>query len=182
MENITIPIQKDLKSGKSVITNIDEVCTSVFLTEMISFFVPKPEEGSPRILLLFSNDDQVREMGEILSKLLKPLDLTVDLILEKGKKLQQRNDLFDGTEVIIGTTRRVCELYFQNGFNVKKLKFFASFHCNEQFKKSWRGHLVRIMESLPKARILLHGPNLDDERFGSLEELVNEALNRHEME
>ena len=57
-------------------------------------------------------------------KATKEIDLTIDLVFDKGSKLKQRNDLFDGTEVIVGTTKRICELYFQNGFNIAKLKLF----------------------------------------------------------
>jgi superfamily II DNA/RNA helicase len=176
MSDLLTQIEKDLKSGKSILTTCDELKESDFLSKLISHFVPHAEEGSPRVLLLFADDEKARTTGEFLKKSLRHLDLTVDVIVEKGNKLQQRNDLFDGTEIIVGSTKRICELYFQNGFNINKLKFFAAFDLNEQFRKSWRGQIIRIMESLPKSRIVLHGTNLDDERMEALLELVNDNL------
>jgi hypothetical protein len=105
------------------------------LWSLIDEVIPQPEEGSPRAIILCTSDVQAREIHAEFVKLAKTKDLTVDLVVEKGNKLQQRNDLFDGTEIIVGTTRRMAELYFQNGFNIKKLKllltssFFVSYLC-----------------------------------------------------
>lgn len=129
--------------------------------------VPQPEEGSPRAIVLCTNDQQAREIYTAFTQLAKVKDLTVDLIVEKGNKLQQRNDLFDGTEIIVGTTRRMAELYFQNGFNIKKLKLFVALGLDEQMRAGMKGYLVRLTESLPKCKSLFFTTDADEERLQS---------------
>lgn len=170
-------ILKTLKSGSSVLTDFptDELLDSI--SEYLIHFVPQAAEGSPRAIVLCKNDEQAKLFHEKITKETKAIDLTVDLIFEKGNKLKQRNDLFDGTEIIVGTTRRVCELYFQNGFNIAKLKFFVVIDADEQMRLGLKGFLCRIGESLPKVRQLITATQTDEERLASyIEDFVNNLV------
>jgi len=155
---------KLLGSGKSVlgIAQLEEY--ESFIPQILFDFVPKPEEGSPRAIVVCKDDETAKRIHELASKELKKHDLTVDLIIEKGNKLKQRNDLFDGTELIIGTPKRLCELYFQNGFNVGKLKLFVIMEMDDQMRAGFRGFISRIAESLPKCRQLIFTRNAEEER------------------
>lgn len=137
------------------------------LWPLVDQAIPQPEEGSPRAIILCANDAQAREIHAQFVKLAKVKDLTVDLVVEKGNKLQQRNDLFDGTEIIVGTTRRMAELYFQNGYNIKKLKLFVVLGLDEQMRVGHKGYIVRLTESLPKCKSLFFTANAEEERVVS---------------
>jgi len=154
-----------LKAGNHVMVNGQPGDYLTELPEILAFFVPKAEEGSPRALILCNSDDQVRIVDDCLKELAKNLDLTVDVVTEKGNKLKQRNDLFDGTEVIIGTVKRTTELYFQNGFNTGKIKFFAVLDADQLMRLGMKGNLTRLAESLPKCRVLISALNTDEERL-----------------
>ena len=93
--------------------------------------------------------------------------MTSDLIIEKGQRLKQRNDLYFGTELIIGTPKRLCEMYYQNGFNIGELRFFMILDVNEIFKKGLRGFVSRISESLPKCKKIVF------ETYTSSQKIVN---------
>ena len=137
------------------------------LWPLVDQAIPQPEEGSPRAIILCTTDAQAREIHAQYVKLAKVKDLTVDLVVEKGNKLQQRNDLFDGTEIIVGTTRRMAELYFQNGYNIKKLKLFVVLGLDEQMRAGHKGYIVRLTESLPKCKSLFFSANAEEERVVS---------------
>ena len=170
-------ILKTLKSGSSVLTDWNESELLEALAEIVLFFVPQAEEGSPRAIILCKNDEQAKAFHERIAKETKASDLTVDLIFEKGNKLKQRNDLFDGTEIIVGTTKRICELYFQNGFNIAKLKFFVVIDADEQMRAGLKGFLCRIAESLPKVKQLITATQTDEERLASyLEDFVDKLV------
>ena len=111
-----------------------------------------PSEGSPRGIMVCLTDDEAKKTHAIVSAIAKSFDLTVDLITEKGNKLQQRNDLFDGTEIIIGTPKRIYELYIQNGFNVGKMSVFVVDDFEHQMKKGFNMQISRLAESLPKCQ------------------------------
>jgi superfamily II DNA/RNA helicase len=167
MENseLTIRIGKALKSGQSVlgVASFHEYKNAII--EWVTLFVPKAEEGSPRAIIIASTEEEAREVREILAAGTRELDLTIDLITEKGKKLQQRNDLFDGTEIIVGTARRICEMYFQNGFNISKLRLFAILEMDVQMRLGHKGYLLRLAESLPKCKQLLLSKNGEETRI-----------------
>jgi superfamily II DNA/RNA helicase len=153
-----------LSSGKSVLGIAQPNEYESFIPEILLEFIPQPEEGSPRAIVICKNDEVAKTIYELTIKFTKIRDLTVDLIHEKGNKLKQRNDLFDGTEIIIGTPKRICELYFQNGFNVGKLKLFMILEIDEQMRAGNRGFISRIAESLPKCRKLIFTRNSEEER------------------
>jgi superfamily II DNA/RNA helicase len=156
---------KTLKAGNSVLSVAGPENYGELLPEIVKLFVPKAAEGSPRAVILVANDADAKIYHETMVKAVKELDLTVDLVFEKGSKLKQRNDLFDGTEIIIGTTRRVCELYFQNGFNIGKLKLFMILQIDEQIRAGNKGYISRLAESLPKCRQLIFTRVEDEERL-----------------
>lgn len=135
--------------------------------------VEEASEGSPRALIICAEDQRARALHEKLKKVCKYLDLTVDLVVEKGNMLQQRNDLFDGTEIIVGTPKRIHDLYIQNGFNVSKLKLFILDDTLELFKNANKFRISRIAESLPKCQHLLFSHSFSDRR---IEEYLEEFL------
>ncbi len=172
-ENI-VEVLKLLGSGKSVfgIAQMEEY--ESFIPKILLEFIPHPEEGSPRAIVVCKDDDTAKRIHTLVSKDLKPFDLTIDLIIEKGNKLKQRNDLFDGTEIIIGTPKRLCELYFQNGFNIGKLKLFVILEMYDQMRAGYRGFISRIAESLPKCKQLVFTRNAEEERTKSyISQFVN---------
>ncbi len=156
---------KLLKAGHHVMVNGRSEDCLTELPEIIAHFVPQAEEGSPRALILCGSDDQVRAIEAHLKDLAKDMDLTVDMVTDKGNILKQRNDLFDGTEVIIGTVKRTTELYFQNGFNMGKIKFFAVLDADQLMRVGMKGNLTRLAESLPKCRVLISALNTEEERL-----------------
>lgn len=155
---------KLVRSGKSVfgIAQLDEYET--LIPALLMEFVPEQQEGSPRAIVICKDVATAVKIHDSTLKMAKSKDLTLDLIHEKGNKLKQRNDLFDGTEIIIGTAKRICELYFQNGFNIGKLKVFMVLEIDELMRAGNRGYISRIAESLPKCRQVIFTRNADEVR------------------
>jgi superfamily II DNA/RNA helicase len=154
-----------LKSGKNLLIEGHDGAgktTSILVTLVQK--ITEAGEGSPRAIVICSSDDKAFAMHATLDKICRPLDLTVDLAHDRGNKLQQRNDIFDGTEIIIGTPKRLYELYIQNGFNVSKLKLFILDDTIELFKGGFKTQISRIAESLPKCQYILASASFNDQR------------------
>jgi ATP-dependent RNA helicase RhlE len=155
-----------VKSGRNLLLEGEEGSgKSTGLLLAVLQLITEPGEGSPRALVICSSDDKAYEFHSKIEKLCKPLDLTVDLAHERGNKLQQRNSLFDGTEIIVGTSKRIHDLYIQNGFNISKLKLFAIDDVDEVIKAGYITQISRLAESLPKCRFLLTSSNFVDSRI-----------------
>ncbi len=157
-------ILKLLKAGKSLLSVGHPEKYLDLIPNILTEIIPHPEEGSPRAIVFCTNDETAKALHEQTAKAAKQNDLTIDLIFEKGNKLKQRNDLFDGTEIIIGTPKRICELYFQNGFNIGKLKLLIINQMDEQMRLGHKGYISRVAESLPKCRQLIFTLNPDEDR------------------
>ena len=167
-----------LKSGNNLIIESDEGTgkTSAVLVSILQK-IEQAAEGSPRAIVICKHDDQARLMHTELANLAKFYDLTVDLAHEKGNMLQQRNDICDGTEIIIGTPKRIHDLYIQNGFNVSKLKLFVIDDIQDQMKKGHCAQLKRMAESLPKCQFVLTSHSFADKR---VQEFIEEFMPAHQ--
>jgi|TARA_R110000737_G_scaffold347664_1_gene379683 ATP-dependent RNA helicase RhlE len=167
IENLTaagytdfLPEQKllfsKIREGKNlvVLTEGGKGLSSLFLMTALHK-VPEPEEGSPRVVIICATDDEAQERYEDLKKWSRHMDLTIDLAHERGKQIQQRNDIFDGTEIVIGTTKRIYDLYIQSGLNLNLLRLFIIDDANQTLIKNNPGFLARFADSLPKCQILI---------------------------
>ena len=166
-----------IKAGKNLLIEGHEGAgktTSILVTLVQK--ITEASEGSPRAIVICSTDDKAYAMHATLEKICRPLDLTVDLAHDRGNKLQQRNDIFDGTEIIVGTPKRLLELYNQNGYNVSKLKLFILDDAIELFKGGYKTQISRIAESIPKCQFLLSSTSFVDPR---IEDFLEEYLPVH---
>ena len=154
-EDFEKEVRKLFKSGNSLVVKADAANHFSLIEQLVIDEIPEPQEGSPRGIILCTNDEMARALDAFIESAFKQYDLTSDLIVEKGVRVKQRNDLYFGTELIIGTPKRLCEMYYQNGFNIGQLKFFMVLDINIIFKKGLRGFVSRISESLPKCKKLI---------------------------
>lgn len=163
-----------LKSGKNLMVEGPEGSgkTTAILISVLQK-IQEAGEGSPRAIVVCSTDQKAYDLHAELEKICRILDLTVDLAHDRGNMLQQRNDIFDGTEIIVGTPRRLYELYIQNGYNVSKMKLFILDDALDIFKNGYKMQLSRIVESLPKCQYLFCSHSFNDRR---IEEFMDEFV------
>ena len=138
----------------------------------------QPGEGSPRAIVVCSTDEAAKELYKRFEEVSRALDLTIDLANEKGNMLQQRNDIFDGTEIIVGTPKRIYDLYIQNGFNVSQMKLFILDDAVDLFRKGHKMQLSRLSDSMPKCQHVLFSDSFAERR---IEDYLEEYLPVHEL-
>ncbi|MCF8415885.1 MAG: DEAD/DEAH box helicase [Crocinitomicaceae bacterium] len=169
-----VSILEAFKSGKNLLIEGPEgtgKSTAIMVAALQK--ITEASEGSPRAIIVCSTDQKAKDLKEKFASYGRYFDLTVDLITEKGKMLHQRNDLFDGTEIIVGTPKRLYELYLQNGYNVSKMKLFVLDDAIELFKGGFKMQIGRLADSLPKCQHLLFSTTFNDYRIEEyLEEYV----------
>jgi len=192
VENLTLagfedflPAQEELfrkiREGKNLIV-INEGNTG-FSTLMVMasiFKVPEPQEGSPRVIMICANDDEVIARAEEMRAWAKHMDLTIDLAHDKGHQVQQRNNIFDGTEIVIGTANRIYNIYIQSGLNLNMLKLFIIDDVNLSLKGKNLAHLARIGDSLPKCQVVI-GAKEYDKKLEMLREHMQKAFVKVKM-
>ena len=113
-------------------------------------------EGSPRAIYLTNEIQEAEDLHKSMVRTARRLDVTVDLIHDKANMVKQRNDIFDGTEIIIGNPKRMCELYYQNGVNFKLLELFIVDNLDECLASGRAADIKRMIESLEnKTQVVL---------------------------
>ncbi len=163
-----------IRSGKNTLAEGPEGSgkTTAALVSILEK-VNEAAEGSPRAIIVCASDQKAHDLHAELSKYTRWLDLTVDLAHDRGNILQQRNDIFDGTEIIVANPKRLYELYIQNGFNVGKLKLLILDDMVELFRTGHKMQLIRLFESLPKCQHLYFSTTFTERRTA---EFIEEYL------
>lgn len=155
------PIEKAMihkvKQGKNFVINhpdIPELKTGLQLVSILK--APQAFEGSPRVLWFTSSTDKTRKRVDQLREWIRRSEIVVEPADDKGKIIEQRNNIFDGTDIIIGTPKRMLELYNQNGYHINQLSLIIIEDLGEMCKNPTLLQCIRrINESLPKVQKLV---------------------------
>lgn len=149
-------ILKNYRTGQNFLfyTAHDE---ELLFSELVCSFdkAPKMLEGSPRVLWFTAGNEHVLEIRRYFEHLYRRADVTLETADNKGKIIEQRNAIFEGTEILVGNPKRMLELYNQNGFHVNQLKLIIIDRTDTICKDpSALQAIRRINESLPKSQYL----------------------------
>lgn len=117
--------------------------------------VPEQCEGSPRVVVICGDSEQAKLTAAFLVKVSRRKDIYVELAHDKGNMIEQRNHIFEGADVVVGTPKRIYDLYIQNGINMGKLKLFVLDDAETMLKEATIGQLRRIADSLPKCQRMI---------------------------
>lgn len=145
------------KQGKNqlIFTSMDQEIIDGL--HFISFMrAPEMLEGSPRVLWFTPSWESAREKVKSFQQLMKRTDVTIEIADDKGKIIEQRNAIFEGSEIIIGNPKRILELYNQNGIHINQLSLVII----DQLETLCKDPLIlqaikRISESLPKCQKII---------------------------
>lgn len=119
-------------------------------------------EDPPRALILAGTMEKVLEMKNLFHVLAKETDLRIKCAYEEGKIDIQSEEIYVGADIVIGTPKRILEIYFSKNLNLNKIKFFAIDDAELMIKHGFQGPIDRIGMSLPKCQHLVFTNNLTD--------------------
>ena len=112
-------------------------------------------EDAPRALIIVSDEVKALEMKEQFKLFAQGTDLRAELAFEGGKIDAQTEAIYFGTDIVIGTAKRVLEIYFRKNFNLNKIKLFVIDDAEMIIKNSLQGQIDRLALSLPKCQHLV---------------------------
>lgn len=145
---------------------------STLITIMAAHKLQRAVEDAPRALVLVSSKEKAVEMMELYKELTKDTDLRVECAYEEGKIDAQNEAIYKGTDLVIGTPKRVLEIYFNKNLNLNKIKFFAIDDATIMIKKAWQGQVDRLGLSLPKCQHLVFTEAYDEK----VEKLIHKFI------
>jgi ATP-dependent RNA helicase RhlE len=127
----------------------------------------EPFEDAARALIIVPSIDHAIEMENQFKLLSVGTKLRIHTAHEGGKIDKQNEDIYIGADVVIGTPKRIMEIYFRKNINITKVKLFAIDDTELVVKNLHQGYIHRLADSLPKCQHLIF-TNVYSERIEAM--------------
>lgn len=179
IQTFSIPI---IKSGADVIFVAPEDGGKSTTIVIATIQLLKHAVGeAPRALVLAENKEKAFELEEKFRLLGKYTNLRLFTVFEQGDLLFQKDTIYNGIDIVIGTPKRMNELMNSAGFPLNQVKLFMVDDA-EKFYAIQQHHVIyRIAESIPKAQMVVFANNWVD-KFDLLTDRLMKNPQIFEME
>ena len=131
----------------------------------------------PRAVIVVPNKDIALEMKAEFERLGEYTDLRVNTACDNEKIDDQKDKVYMGSDVVIGTPKRLNQLYSLYALNLSAVKIFAIDDAESVIKSINYLQIDRLTESIPKAQKIVFAGELTE----WLERFSNEFMNIQEV-
>lgn len=131
----------------------------------------------PRAVIVVLDKERAVEMKNEFARLGEYTDLRVNLACDDGKIDDQKDLIYMGSDVVIGTAKRLNKIYSLYALNLSGVKIFAIDDADSVVKIMNYLQIDRLSESMPKAQRVVFATQMTE----WLERFSNEFMNVQEM-
>lgn len=135
--------------------------TSIVLS-VIQKLKGKAFEDVPRAVIFVKNKQAALELEAEFLVFTKGTDLRVYCAYEEKKIEDQKEEIYYGTDIVIGTPKRLNKLYFLNGINLNKLLMYIVEDAEFLFRNNGFTEVTRIPEGIGKCQYLIFSEKFDN--------------------
>lgn len=118
-------------------------------------------EDAPRALIFVKDKQAALDLELEFNTYLRGTDLRVYCAYNEKNIDDQRNEIYDGVDVVIATPKRLNKLYYLNGINLNKLQLFIIEDAEFLFANNNLAEIARTPESIGKCQYLLFSKTFD---------------------
>jgi len=138
----------------------------------------------PRAVIVVPNKDIALEMKAEFERLGEYTDLRVNTACDNEKIDDQKDKVYMGSDVVIGTPKRLNLLYSLYALNLSAVKIFAIDDAESVIKSINYLQIDRLTESIPKAQKIVFAGELTEwlERFSNEFMNIQEVIEIEEIE
>ncbi|MBN2667718.1 MAG: DEAD/DEAH box helicase [Bacteroidales bacterium] len=116
----------------------------------------------PRALILTYNKEQADKLKDLLDEIGRFTNLR-NFVVYPGPNLQKLKDsIYFGSDIVIGTPKRLNELYSNNGLNFNDLKYFIIDDANETIRPETLSLIDRLAGIKTESQKMLMCHTLND--------------------
>lgn len=142
-----------IKSGNDlVISSPDTSGKTTTLALNIIQRLDQSYEQSPRALVIVQNKEKVLELVEIFEKLNKYNQLRIYHTYEQTDIDNDKNLISVGIDVLIGTPKKLTDLFSGAGFDINRLKMFIVDDLDIILKSRQEQLITRLSEAIEKTQ------------------------------
>ena len=126
----------------------------------------------PRAIIVVADKQQALDMKEQFNALIRQSELRVHCAVDGEKFLDQKDKIYAGSDVVIGTARRFNELYANNGLNLNALKMFVIDNSEVVIKNEVHSQIERLAGGVGKVQWLLFGDHITEKTEGFISKFL----------
>ncbi|PWK17432.1 DEAD/DEAH box helicase [Xanthomarina spongicola] len=143
--------------------------TTAMVLGVVQKLEGKAVDEAPRAIIFAKDKEAVLELYREFRKFTSRTDLRVYCVYEEHNIDAQRDDIYDGIDILITTPKRFNKLFFMNNVNVRMLQMFVVDDAEFLFRGSHLSDVSRLPESLERCQYLVFSTKYD-ERFDRWQE------------
>jgi superfamily II DNA/RNA helicase len=175
LEQVCIP---KLKSGHDLLC-IAENGSGKTLSIVIGVLqqLKKPQGDNPRAVIVVPDTERALEMKNTFQQLGKYANLRVHTACENEKIDDQKDRIYMGSDVVIGTQKRLTQVYSLYALNLSSVKIVAIDDAEEVIKSSNITQMVRLLNGPTKTQHVVFAGKMTE----WIERIADETMNVQEV-
>ena len=134
---------------------------------------------NPRALIFVNDKAAALLVEEQFKALAKGTDLRVYPIFEEQQIDKQKDAVYLGVDVIIGTPKRLSKLYSLNGLNLRELKLFIVDDADALEKTAVHSDIIRLSDAVNKCQYIILSSKHNN-RIDKIKQSINQKGQRIE--
>ena len=127
-------------------------------------------EEAPRALIFVKDKEAALALQREFERFTRRMDLRIYPVYEEHNIEAQRNEIFEGVDIVIATPKRLSKIFYLNGINLGKLKLFIVDDAEFLSKPGPFSDVIRIPESLDRCQYAIFSTKFDG-RMERMQEL-----------
>ncbi|MFS4483324.1 DEAD/DEAH box helicase [Hyunsoonleella sp. 2307UL5-6] len=165
--NTPLPLQKKIlskiKGGASmfVIAPKGSGKTTSIVISVIQKLKGTAFEDAPRALIFVKNKQAALDLELEFNAFKKGNDLRVYCAYDEKPIDTQRDEIYEGTDIVIATPKRLNKIFFLNGINLNKLQLCIIEDAEFLFGNNNLAEVTRTPESISKCQYLVFAEKFD---------------------
>ncbi|WP_194767705.1 DEAD/DEAH box helicase [Tamlana sp. I1] len=165
--NEPLPLQKlilsKIKGGASMFVMAPKgsgKTTSIVLS-VIQKLNGKAFEDAPRALIFVKDKQAALDLELEFNAFSRGTDLRVYCAYDEKNIDHQRDEIYDGVDVVIATPKRLNKIFYLNGINLNKLQMCIVEDAEFLFGNQNFAEVTRTPESIERCQYLVFGEHFD---------------------
>ena len=167
-----------IKSGKNLLVIGGDKTGKTNLLAMSAIQRLKEPMGDvPRAIVLVKDKEHGEQVEEVFKALAKHTELRIFRTFKGGDIELHRNTIYLGMDIVIGTAKRLNEIYLANGLNCRDVMIYAIDNAEQIVKAEVVIQLDKLTDRMPKCQHILMG----NKETRGIERYVERYLDRIEL-
>ena len=162
-----LPLQKKIlskiKGGGSMFVIAPEGAgkTTSIMLSVIQNLQAEAVEDAPRALIFVKDKQAALDLESSFNVFTRGTDLRVYCAYDEKNIDDQRDEIYNGTDIVIATPKRLNKIFYLNGINLNKLQMCIIEDAGFVFRNSNLSEVTRTPESIGKCQYLVFAEKFD---------------------